>query len=217
MAIRKDGVDRCNVLLKAALEVFSEKGYRNTTVAEICSRAKSNVAAVNYHFGSKDKLYAAVWKKAFDEALEVYPLSGGLPADASAEQKLEAVVYSLVHRFLDDGRLGRAGQILLREMAESTEAVQQILSDIISPLQRQVGQIIKELLGENASQQQVAFCRLSLINQCIALGFRKSKGKLPPVLGKGKLVAETIDELVEHITLFTLAGIAAVKNKIRNK
>ncbi|MCK4913070.1 MAG: CerR family C-terminal domain-containing protein [Planctomycetes bacterium] len=213
MAIRKDGVDRYNVLLKAALEVFAEKGYRNTTVAEICNRAKSNVAAVNYHFGSKDKLYLAVWKMAFEEALKVYPLNGGLPDDSSAEQRLRAVVYSLVHRFLDDGRLGRAGQILLREMAESTEAVQQILSDIISPLQRKVGQIIKELLGENASQQQVAFCQLSLINQCIALGFRRSKGKLPPVLGEGKLTAETIDELVEHITLFSLAGIAAVRNK----
>jgi len=52
MVIRKDGIDTQEKLLKAASEVFAEKGCQNTTVAEIGRRAGSNVAAVNYHFGN---------------------------------------------------------------------------------------------------------------------------------------------------------------------
>jgi len=60
-----------------AQEVFAEKGYREATVEDICSRAKSNIAAINYHFGSKEELYAQVWRRAFDEANEAYPPEGG--------------------------------------------------------------------------------------------------------------------------------------------
>ena len=45
-------------LLEAAGAVFAEAGYRDATVREICRRAHANIAAINYHFGDKEKLYA---------------------------------------------------------------------------------------------------------------------------------------------------------------
>ena len=45
-------------LLEAASRVFAEKGYEKATVREICTAAKvSNLAAVNYYFGDKERLY----------------------------------------------------------------------------------------------------------------------------------------------------------------
>ena len=44
-------------LLKAAEQLFAERGFRKVTVREICHAAKANVAAVNYHFGDKLGLY----------------------------------------------------------------------------------------------------------------------------------------------------------------
>src|SRR5581483_5080148 len=53
-------------LLQAAGQVFAEKGYEAATVREICRRAKvANIAAVNYYFGDKEKLYVTAVREAF--------------------------------------------------------------------------------------------------------------------------------------------------------
>lgn len=216
MAIRKDGVKSRENLLEAAMEVFAGKGYRDATVAEICKLAGSNNAAVNYHFGSKDELYIAVWKKAFAEAMEVYPPDGGLSEDAPVEKRLYALIRSHLHRVLDDGKLGLSGQILLREMAEHTEVLRHVHHDVITPLRKKTQGIIQELLGPLADRQTVIFCEMSVVHQFIAWGFRKWRGKLPPIL-EGKLTMELVDQMAEHITYFSLAGISEVKKRLNTK
>jgi AcrR family transcriptional regulator len=215
MAIRKDGIDTRKKLLKTASEVFAKQGYRNTTVAEICRRAGSNIAAVNYHFGSKDALYTAVWRNAFEEALRAYPPDGGLPSDAPAEQSLRVLIHSNLHRLLDTGQLGYAGRILMREMSDPTEAIRDALRDAIQPLRERTRKIIKRLLGPGASNRQIGFCEMSVIHQCLAIGFRR--GKFPPgiIKGRGKPTPELIDALVEHITRFSLAGIKAIRENVK--
>ena len=51
---RSAGLETRGRLLDAAGAIFADKGFRDATTAEICRRAKANIAAVNYHFGSKD-------------------------------------------------------------------------------------------------------------------------------------------------------------------
>jgi AcrR family transcriptional regulator len=211
MRTRKDGSDTRNKLLKAASEAFAEKGYRDTTVADICRRAGSNVAAVNYHFRGKDELYALVWRNAFEEALRVYPPDGGLPDDASPEERLRALIYSLLHKIMDDGRLGYAGRILLQEMSNPTNVIRQVRRDVIRPLREHTQQVIMELLGPNADNRQIGLCQMSVINQCLAIGFRR--GKLPPYILEGRPTPEFIDAMAEHITHFSLAGIKAVRKE----
>jgi AcrR family transcriptional regulator len=50
-------------LLDAAEELFCEKGFEGTSVRDIATSAGCNVAAVNYYFGGKDKLYEEVWRR----------------------------------------------------------------------------------------------------------------------------------------------------------
>ena len=44
-------------LLLAAESVFARKGFDGATVRDICDLAGMNVAAINYHFGDKERLY----------------------------------------------------------------------------------------------------------------------------------------------------------------
>lgn len=82
-------------LLDAALDVFAAKGFEFGSIKEICQRAAANVAAVNYHYRSKELLYEAVLSYAFDECFEAEKL---VPADAAApaRRQLEAFLAALV-------------------------------------------------------------------------------------------------------------------------
>jgi AcrR family transcriptional regulator len=52
-------------LLEAAEFLIGERGFKVTSLREITERAEANVAAVNYHFGSKDGLYVALFESRF--------------------------------------------------------------------------------------------------------------------------------------------------------
>lgn len=46
-------------ILDAAERLFAERGFAGTSLRDITSEARVNLAAVNYHFGSKDELFLA--------------------------------------------------------------------------------------------------------------------------------------------------------------
>lgn len=52
-----------NKILDAAEILFAEKGFSETSLRMITSQAKVNLAAVNYHFGSKNALIQAVFSR----------------------------------------------------------------------------------------------------------------------------------------------------------
>src|SRR5476649_200862 len=83
-------------LLEAAGEVFAEVGFRDATVREICRRAGANIAAINYHFGDKETLYAEVLSYSHGKTLEKFPPLLGIASDAPPEKKLRAFVQSLL-------------------------------------------------------------------------------------------------------------------------
>src|SRR5258706_15852632 len=88
-------------LLEAAGEVFAEHGFRDATIREICERAKANIAAVHYHFGDKEELYAAVFTYARSCAVAGFEK---VPPTAAAEVRLRAFVHAVLTRFFDEGR-----------------------------------------------------------------------------------------------------------------
>lgn len=64
--------DTVNRILDAAEVLFAERGFTETSLRTITSTAGVNLAAVNYHFGSKKELIQAVFERfltPFTEAL----------------------------------------------------------------------------------------------------------------------------------------------------
>jgi len=56
-----------NKILDAAEKLFADKGFNGTSLREITSQAEVNLAAVNYHFGSKKELIKAVMSRYMNE------------------------------------------------------------------------------------------------------------------------------------------------------
>jgi len=57
-------------LLDAAEALFCEKGFEGTSVRDLTTAAGCNVAAVNYHFGGKNKRYVEMFRRQMRRLLQ---------------------------------------------------------------------------------------------------------------------------------------------------
>lgn len=212
---RKDSARTRERLLHAACEVFAASGFRDATIAEICRRAGANVAAVNYHFGSKENLYVEAWRHAFHMSLEAYPPDGGAAPDAPAEERLRGRLLSIMHRISDPEN--HEFEIVHKELANPTGLLTEVMRESIGPLQEGFEAVVAELLGGRATEQQVRLCQMSVKAMCFGpmLHERRRRAapeKLPPP-GPPPLEVD-FEVLADHITRFTLGGIREIKRTL---
>ena len=121
-------------LLEAAGEVFAEQGYRRATVRDICSRADANIAAVNYHFGDKEKLYIRHCSIGWAKPAEISARTAACRPPRPPEQRLHAFIRSWLFRMLGKGMPAWHGKLMAREMSEPTAGFDTILAESIRPM-----------------------------------------------------------------------------------
>jgi TetR/AcrR family transcriptional regulator, regulator of cefoperazone and chloramphenicol sensitivity len=196
------GVTRQRIL-EAAGEVFAEQGFRAATVREICRRAEANVAAVNYHFGDKETLYAEVLKYAHACAMAHVP-SAPAP-DATPEQRLRGFVHAMVRGFLGEGRPAWHAKLMTREIAEPTGMLEVIVEGNVRPRFMLVKSIIQDLLGGRGTDDELRRCAWSVVGQCFfyRFGFPVLKRLHPPL----KYDEAEIAQIADHIANFSLGAI----------
>jgi TetR/AcrR family transcriptional regulator, regulator of cefoperazone and chloramphenicol sensitivity len=197
-------------LLDEASKAFAEKGFRDTTVAEICRRARANIAAVNYHFGSKKVLYREAWLHAHRRTLEAFPPDGGVSADAPAEQRLKGRIRSMLQRTLSED--GLEFRIMDHELATPTGLLGQVFQDTVRPLAEAMENIVGDLLGGHGDERSVQLCAVCIIGPCMQVMRRvrlqKSQGQLP------WFSADMIEGMVRHFSTFALAGIREIRRQM---
>jgi AcrR family transcriptional regulator len=90
-------------LLESAERLIAERGLAATSVRAVCGDAGANVAAVHYHFGSKDALVDAVLARRMSEltARRVEMLE---PLERAAQPSTRAVVDALVRPLAEFAR-----------------------------------------------------------------------------------------------------------------
>ncbi|MCF7817967.1 MAG: CerR family C-terminal domain-containing protein [Kiritimatiellales bacterium] len=196
-------------LLKAACRIFAEKGFRDATVAEICEMAEANIAAVNYHFGDKEKLYDEVWRHAFAIAASTYPVDGGVPEDTGIEESLYGYASAILHRIFSEGEAGLFPRLLNQEMAAPTLALDKIAKEALFPQRRQVEKTIKKMFGEACDEHVLWLCQHSIIGQCAFYNF--SRPLRERVMGCGTMSEESIDIIARHIARFSLGGLKEIQ------
>lgn len=193
------------VLLEAAVVVFAERGFRAASVREICQRAAVNVAAVNYHFGDKESLYAEALTFALHCAHAKYPADLGLAPGATPAERLYAFVHSFLLRIFDEGRAAWHGKMMSREMIEPTAALDGLVQAEIRPMSEQLSRIIRDLLGRKAGEAEVRRCGMSVVSQC--LFYEHCRPVIARLFPDMPFTAEGVERLADHITRFSLAAL----------
>ena len=198
-------------LLEAAGEVFAARGFRATTVREICQQAGANVAAVNYYFSDKEGLYFAVLKSGAEAALKKYPPTLGLGPTATGEERLHAFVRSLLFRIADKGRPSWHGKLISHEMAEPTKALTVLIDKVYGSALKQLEAIVRKLVGQRAPITVVRQCLQSILGQC--LYFHYARPAIQHIHPEQGFEPADIERLAKHITQFSLAGIRQAAKK----
>lgn len=205
----KKSEDTKNRLIKAAGEVFAERGFRSATVREICSRAGTPLGAMNYHFRDKRGLYAAVLEHSCRSAIEKYPPKFGLGDGETPAEKLRSFVHTFLLRISDKGVPAWHMKLMAQEISDPTDVLGQVVESSVRPLYRYLVSIINELLNEDKppeveERDEIFLCAMSIVGQCLHYytGRRVIAALHPKSFDPGD-----IERIADHITRFSLAGI----------
>jgi AcrR family transcriptional regulator len=192
-------------ILEAAGEVFAEAGFRTATVREICKRAGVNIAAVNYHFGDKERLYIAVLKYWKAVAFERYPADQGVDGSDPPEKRLRAFIRSVLRRILDADHASMFPKLVVREYIEPTPALDTWVDEAIRPMFRLLSNIVEGLLGKGVPEVTVRMCCTSVVSQCLYFAYARPVMKL--LFGQESFEGRGIEVIADHITAFSLHAI----------
>ncbi|MDG1731908.1 MAG: TetR family transcriptional regulator [Thalassotalea sp.] len=102
-------MDTKTKILNAAELLFADKGFTGTSLREITSIAEVNLAAVNYHFGSKKELIKALMKRYLDELTPSLVKSLEEILESTEEKNLEDVFSAFVDPLLSLNELRENG------------------------------------------------------------------------------------------------------------
>lgn len=189
-------------LLDAAAEVFADGGYRRATIAEICRRAGTNIAAVHYHYGDKQGLYAAVFDYAQRRATSED--RAAVDETASPEERLRAHVTWFVGRLLDPRRPAWIARLLAHELIEPTAVLDRLVRNRMRANHKQIAAAVRELLGAAATPETIRLCTLSVVSQCV---FYRHSAAVVTRLYPEIVPSREVERIAHHVTEFSLAAI----------
>ena len=199
-----------NRLLDAAEALFCEKGFDGVSVRELTATAGCNVAAVNYYFGGKDKLYAEMFRRQFemmirlnlDTIVRVMSEPG-----VTLEDLLRAMMEPPIRRVIENETGGKVIRLLVREILNQQIDRELFARDMKGQLFARLGQAILQLIPE-INPDRILLVVLSLDGAILhPFLFMEFYQEIMPELG--------VDDLLDHMVRFVAAGIRGYANPNR--
>ena len=119
-------------ILGVAETLFARHGFAGASLRQVTAAAKVNLAAVNYHFGSKESLIEEVFRRRLDE-LNRHRLAALAAVATSPGRQLEDVLDAFIRPALEQSMDSAGGaafvRVLARAYAEHDERLRRFLSD----------------------------------------------------------------------------------------
>jgi AcrR family transcriptional regulator len=189
-------------LLTAARELIEEGGYGAASVIAIAERAGVAAGTLYRHFASKEQLFVEVFRSVCArEERAMRAAAAGMPASASAVQRLETVLVSFADRALRNPRLAWA---LIAEPVDP-----RVDAERLAYRERYAGVVAEGLRAGIAAgelpEQNVELTAAALVGGC----GEALVGPLSPLAAGGPDAAEIIEALRTFVRRAAGAGAGA--------
>ena len=148
-------VDTRERILDAAERLFMAHGYEGTSMRQITGEAGVNLAAVNYHFGSKESLMQEVFRRRLDwlneermRVLDAYEKDAG--GNALKPSQIVDGFFGTLLRLADDEQHGGMTflRLLGRTLTEPSEFIRTFLAHEYKPVMDRYKEALLRALPE---------------------------------------------------------------------
>lgn len=216
MAAENNGEDARKRLLDASEFLFAEKGFAGTSVREIVKRAGCNIAAVNYHFGTKDNLYRDVFLRFWGEmkAARVNAIREVMD-DRRELATLERLLRNFATMFMETMPMEGEREIFnlfMREMIDPQLPRDLFFTEFLSPVKKEFRGAIG-VLCPSLGDDEVELCINSFVGQLRHVGH---DAKCFGVHKEENKLYSDKEWVVEHIVRFTMAGIETYLGEVQD-
>jgi AcrR family transcriptional regulator len=191
-------------IIDAAGELFAERGFDATTVRDICQAADANVAAVNYYFGDKQRLYVESVVRAHRWLMARVTLPSW-SAETPGETKLADFIRTFVRRVRSSPADTWHMRLIMREIAHPSAACAELVQSSIRPQFEILIAILRELLPNETVAEKLRLIAFSIIGQCLFYHF--ADPVIRNLLNGEEYANLEIDKLAGHITQFSLKAL----------
>ena len=156
-------------ILRAAAEIFAEKGFRAATVRQICAKADANIAAINYHFNSKEDLYYETFKYVFQDANALKHT--GKPVVVRNAAEWRQALYAWAHSLLDQvtsPQKTRAweNKLYARERLDPSRVLPVLMDEFLLPISDRLEHLLLMGMPENQDPARIQTWVVSIIGHC---------------------------------------------------
>ncbi len=210
MSTRPEEKSRKESLIEAAGRLFAEKGYEQATVREICELAGANVAAVNYYFGDKERLYRETLD-AIVTSITNPPVEELLAGIDSPEERLRVCVRTMLASRFGPDKPEWGAKLFVQNMLYMNEAVRGQVTGHIRKVQGLVKGIVAELLGPAATPDNVKLGMLSTVSQVVFYFVMHAPHSPIPEENRVRMTPKNLDTVAGHIAEYALAGIRRMR------
>jgi len=207
-----------DALVVAGIELFGARGFAATSTRELAMAAQANVAAIAYHFGSKEGLREACGRAAARRLAQdalgatAQKLDAALAAgltQAQAEAQMLALVRALTPALTARADLDPVVRFILREQTEMSSAFQIVHDAVIAPMHERLCLLWAAATGAAADAQTTRLSTLTFMAQIIY--FRIARNVALKRLGWRRIGPKEADAIAEIVAGNLRAALAAAR------
>jgi AcrR family transcriptional regulator len=198
-------------IIDAAEALFAEKGFDLVSLRDITSQAGANVAAVNYHFGSKDNLISAVVERHCIPIIE-----GRMRMLSEAEERhgenvvpLEEILRAFLQPLLDHLAANEFNEALFCKFMGRMSGDQSCMPDSVAPLFQKMASRYSFAIRKAvpALSDEEALWRIHFSFGVVAHGLMH--GETLYQISGGKSGHPSMEVLLDRVIRFCVGGIQA--------